>query len=134
QIRVLRAVHEGDEDALFEVMREQGVVSGRNHDELERIMRIYDALCGWLVVDEEVEISPRIVTRAIVEQGKMNRREVTLPADQIVATRAYVLVLAILGQLRATNNWSRIAREAIYDDPPETELGRAEAEWLRVAV
>ena len=39
----------------------------------------------------------------------MNRSEVKLPADQIVAARAYVLVLAILGQLKATNNWSRIA-------------------------
>lgn len=44
-----------------------------------------------------------------------------------------MLVLAILGQLRATNNWSRIAREAIYGDAPETELGRAEADWLGVA-
>ena len=31
----------------------------------------------------------------------MSRRDVKLPADQIVAARAYVLVLAILGQLRA---------------------------------
>ncbi len=60
----------------------------------------------------------------------MSRSDVRLPASQIVAARAYVLVLAILGQLEATNNWSRIAREVIYDEPPVTELGRAEAEWL----
>jgi hypothetical protein len=41
-----------------------------------------------------------------------------------------VLVLAILGQLEARNNWSRIAREMLYDEPPVTDLGRAEAEWL----
>jgi hypothetical protein len=77
-----------------------------------------------------VTISPDIVTQAIIEQGKMNRSEVKLPADQIVAARAYVLVLSVLGKLAATNNWSRIAREAMYGDPPQTDLGRAEAEWL----
>jgi hypothetical protein len=123
-------VHEHDDDRLFELMRSQGVVTGRRDGELEQLRSIYDALCGWLFVDEDYEITPRIVTKAIVEQGKMNRSEVKLPADQIVAARAYVLVLAILGQLRAKNNWSRVAREVIYGEPPLTELGRAEAEWL----
>ncbi len=134
QRSTLQALHEGDNDALFAIMRAQGVVSGSNDRELHLLLNIYDALCGWLTIDDEVEISPNMVTRAIVEQGKMNRGEVKLPADQIVASRAYVLVLAILGQLKATNNWSRIAREAIYGDAPETELGRAEADWLGVAV
>ena len=34
-----------------------------------------------------------------------------------------------LGQLRAHNNWHRIAREWMYDAEPVTELGRAEAEF-----
>jgi predicted unusual protein kinase regulating ubiquinone biosynthesis (AarF/ABC1/UbiB family) len=130
QRQTLQAVHEHDDDVLFELMRAQGVVTGRRDGELEQLRSIYDALCGWLFVDEEYEITPRIVTKAIVEQGKMSRSDVKLPADQIVAARAYVLVLAILGQLRAKNNWSRVAREVIYGDPPVTELGRAEAEWL----
>jgi hypothetical protein len=92
-------------------------------------MSIYRSLCGWLLEGGEVTISTKIVTRAIAEQGKMSRSDVRLPADQIVAARAYVLVLAILGQLSATNDWASIAREAIYGDAPETELGRAEAEW-----
>jgi predicted unusual protein kinase regulating ubiquinone biosynthesis (AarF/ABC1/UbiB family) len=132
---VLVAVHARDRDGMFELMRQQGVVTGRSERDLDLLMEIYDTLCGWLLVDEEVTISADIVTRAIVQQGQMSRGEVTLPASQIVAARAYVLVLAILGQLGATNNWSRIAREVIYDEPPATELGRAEAEWLgRVAV
>ena len=53
----------------------------------------------------------------------MSRSEVRLPASQIVAARAYVLVLAILGQLGASNNWSRIVREVLYDEPPVTDLG-----------
>jgi hypothetical protein len=76
-----------------------------------------------------VTISSDIVTQATIQQGEMSRSEVKLPASQVVAARAYVLVLAILGQLGATDNWSRIAREVLYDEPPRTTHGRAEAEW-----
>ena len=99
-------------------------------------MEIYDALCGWFLSDEDVTITPDIVDRG---DRRARRRcasgfgDVKLPADQIVAARAYVLVLAILGQLAATNNWFRIAREVIFGEPPVTELGRAEAEHLSVS-
>ena len=127
---VLVAVHQHDNDRLFELMRDQGVLSGRNERELELLMEVYDTLCGWLLVDDEVTISPNLVTEAIMQQGKMSRSEIRMPASQIVAARAYVLVLAILGQLQASNNWSRIVREVLYDEPPVTDLGRAEASWL----
>jgi predicted unusual protein kinase regulating ubiquinone biosynthesis (AarF/ABC1/UbiB family) len=127
---VLVAVHQHDNDRLFELMRDQGVLTGRNERELELLMEVYDTLCGWLLVDDEVTISPNLVTEAIMQQGKMSRREIRMPASQIVAARAYVLVLAILGQLQASNNWSRIVREVLYDEPPVTDLGRAEASWL----
>jgi hypothetical protein len=35
-------------------------------------------------------------------------------------------VLAVLGQLRATRNWNRIAREWWFADEPATALGREE--------
>jgi hypothetical protein len=35
----------------------------------------------------------------------------------------------VLGQLEASNNWHRIAREWIYGDDPVTELGKQEAAW-----
>jgi hypothetical protein len=35
----------------------------------------------------------------------------------------------VLSQLRAHGNFHRIAREWMYGDPPQTELGRAEAEF-----
>jgi hypothetical protein len=40
------------------------------------------------------------------------------------------MVLAVLGQLQVSANWHRIAREWIYGDPPGTELGRQEADFL----
>jgi hypothetical protein len=40
-----------------------------------------------------------------------------------------MLTLAVLSQLRARNNWHRIAREWMYGEQPGTELGRQEAEF-----
>jgi hypothetical protein len=59
--------------------------------------------------------------------GKM--RHETLPPDHLFGRRLEMLTLAVLGQLRATANWHRIAREWIYGDEPVTEQGVAEAEF-----
>src|SRR5947199_357560 len=48
-------------------------------------------------------------------------------ADDVFAQRMAGLTFAVLGQLEATNNWYRIAREYLYGDPPATPLGEAEA-------
>jgi hypothetical protein len=56
-------------------------------------------------------------------------RHETLPADHLFGRRVEMLTLAVLAQLRAHNNWHRIAREWMYDDDPVTELGRAEGEF-----
>jgi hypothetical protein len=40
-----------------------------------------------------------------------------------------VLTLAVIAQLHVRGNFHRIAREWFYGDPPETELGRQEAEF-----
>jgi hypothetical protein len=56
-------------------------------------------------------------------------RHETLPADHLFGRRVEMLTLAVLGQLRARNNWHRIAREWMYGDDPVTELGEAEAEF-----
>jgi hypothetical protein len=47
--------------------------------------------------------------------------------EHLFGRRMEMLTLAVLGQLRAHNNWHRIAREWMYDDEPVTELGHAEA-------
>ena len=47
--------------------------------------------------------------------------------EHLFGRRMEMLTLAVLGQLRATANWHRIAREWMYDEEPVTELGREEA-------
>ena len=54
--------------------------------------------------------------------------------EHLFGRRMEMLTLAVLGQLRATANWHRIAREWMYGEPAVTELGRLEEEFYgRVA-
>jgi len=61
-------------------------------------------------------------------RAKMKRE--TVPPDLILAGRMEALTLGVLGQLRATANWHRIAREWHLGDPPSTPLGEREAEFF----
>ena len=54
-------------------------------------------------------------------------RHETLPPDHLFGRRMEMLALAVLGQLGASCNWHRVAREWMYGEPPVTELGAAEA-------
>jgi predicted unusual protein kinase regulating ubiquinone biosynthesis (AarF/ABC1/UbiB family) len=134
QLRILRAVYEGDEDELFAISVEQGIMQpGAPAAAREQFMDLYRVLTGWFLEDAEVTITPAVATAAILEHSQLRGpgfSDIELPADQIVAARAYMLVLAILGQLRATNNWFSIGRETVFADAPVTSLGRVEADWL----
>jgi hypothetical protein len=57
-------------------------------------------------------------------------RRQTIPPQTMFARRMEGLTLAVLGQLEATANWHRIAREWLYGDAPTTQLGVAEAEFF----
>jgi predicted unusual protein kinase regulating ubiquinone biosynthesis (AarF/ABC1/UbiB family) len=134
QLRILRAVYTGDEDDLFAVSVEQGVMQPDAPPEARaKFMQLYAVLTGWFLEDAEVTITSDVATSAILEHSQLRGpafKDIELPADQIVAARAYMLVLAILGQLTATNNWFSIGRETVFGDEPVTELGRVEADWL----
>jgi predicted unusual protein kinase regulating ubiquinone biosynthesis (AarF/ABC1/UbiB family) len=131
QLDLLRAVYEEDQQRLYEISKEQGVISG-GPELVEPLMEKYAAATWWFLEDRDVTLSPADVTRIVYEHADMRSGfgDVQLPADQITTLRAFGLTLGILAQLRATNNWFRIGRETIYGDPPVTALGKAEAEWL----
>ena len=49
--------------------------------------------------------------------------------EHVFARRVEMLTMAVLSQLRAKNNWFSIMSEWLYDEEPQTELGRQEAEF-----
>ena len=64
------------------------------------------------------------------EHWELMKRE-TLPPEAMLARRMEALTLGVLGQLGATANWHRIAREWLYGDPPVHLAGRAGGRILR---
>ena len=124
---MLRAVYDQDADALYEVSKREGVISG-GKELVGPLMEKYEAATWWFMRDDDITLTPDVATRLILEHGDMRKGfgDVRLPANQVVTLRAFGLVLGILGQLNATNNWFRIGREVIFDEPPVTELGRRE--------
>jgi predicted unusual protein kinase regulating ubiquinone biosynthesis (AarF/ABC1/UbiB family) len=128
QLEVLRAVYEQDADKLYEITHREGVIKG-GRELVGPLMEKYEAATWWFMRDEDVKLTPDAALRLVLEHGDMRKGfgQVRLPANQIVTLRAFGLVLGILGQLNATNNWFRIGREVIFGEPPVTELGRLEA-------
>jgi hypothetical protein len=57
-------------------------------------------------------------------------RKVGIPPVMITFNRMSFGVASLLGRLEATRNWQAIAREMWAGEPPHTELGRLEHEWL----
>jgi predicted unusual protein kinase regulating ubiquinone biosynthesis (AarF/ABC1/UbiB family) len=54
-----------------------------------------------------------------------------VPARMVIIQRINLGLYAVLGQLRATANWRKIAEEIwpLVEGPPSTALGHLEAEW-----
>jgi hypothetical protein len=57
-------------------------------------------------------------------------RRQTIPPQALLLRRMEGLLFSVLGELRAGADWGTLALEYIADEPPSTELGRVEAEWL----
>ncbi|HEX8954523.1 MAG TPA: AarF/ABC1/UbiB kinase family protein [Polyangia bacterium] len=56
-------------------------------------------------------------------------KRLNMPRDFVFVNRIQWGVHSVLAHLGARGNFHRIERELLFDDPPSTELGRAEAAW-----
>ena len=133
ELETQRAGHEGDAQRLWEIWAEGGLLKKPDKFRPDKLLSQFLDATWWYLTDEEIELRPEIATQVMIDMsdprsehfGQM--RHETLPPDHIFGRRVEMLTLAVLGQLRASANWHRIAREWIYADDPVTELGREEA-------
>jgi predicted unusual protein kinase regulating ubiquinone biosynthesis (AarF/ABC1/UbiB family) len=136
ELAMVRASLDGDAAALAAQLRGAGFVleSARYSD--DQLLEQFRDLTWWYTTDEVVELDPEIATEVMINMSDprskhfAQMRHESLPPDHLFGRRLEVLTLAVLGQLRARANWFRIASEWIDGAEPETELGRAEAEFL----
>lgn len=134
QLAIQRAMAEDDAQGVHRALAEAGFLPDPDSVAIEDAAPIVGAVIGWMTHDGEVRITPEMVNDAMAqtivptsESFNLIRKQ-AVPQEQLVTLRTLVMVMAALGQLHATNNWGRIAREWQYDEAPATELGREEAD------
>jgi predicted unusual protein kinase regulating ubiquinone biosynthesis (AarF/ABC1/UbiB family) len=136
-----RAVVEDDEAELHRLLAEGGFLPDPSRvDQTELMSYVIDAIWWYTKADHEVELSPDLAAKAMLEAADPRSshfrtvRHQDINPEHILGRRLELLTLGVLGQLGPRANWHRIAREWMYGDEPVTELGRQEAEFLRAKV
>jgi predicted unusual protein kinase regulating ubiquinone biosynthesis (AarF/ABC1/UbiB family) len=130
-----RAVTEEDPRRLHELLGESGFLPHPERVDPDAVMSYVLDTIWWYTADEQVQLTPDIATRVVIESSDMRSshfremRHQDMRPEHLFGRRMEILTLAVLGQLRAKGNWHRIAREWMYAEPPVTELGRLEADF-----
>jgi predicted unusual protein kinase regulating ubiquinone biosynthesis (AarF/ABC1/UbiB family) len=122
---------------LIDLLHRGGFIADPGVYDEEGILQQFDDFTWWYTRDEEVLLEPEVATEVIIQMsdprsryfGKM--RHETLPPDHLFGRRLETLTLAVMSQLHARANWHRVAREWIFDDAPQTDLGRHETAFYR---
>jgi len=133
EIEVARAIIAGDTDRIMQLGTDVGFFSNPDKFNPDRVLAHFRAATSWYTCDREVTLTPEYATQVMIDMSDPRSeyfgylRQESAPPDHIFGRRMEVLTLAVIAQLHATGNFNRIAREWFYDDPPATELGRAEA-------
>jgi predicted unusual protein kinase regulating ubiquinone biosynthesis (AarF/ABC1/UbiB family) len=133
EIKVARAIIEGDSEQIMRLGTEVGFFRDPEKFNPDRVLAHFRAATSWYTADREIELRPEYATQVMIDMSDPRSeyfgylRQESAPPDHIFGRRMEVLTLAVLSQLHARGNFHRIAREWFYDDPPSTELGREEA-------
>jgi predicted unusual protein kinase regulating ubiquinone biosynthesis (AarF/ABC1/UbiB family) len=133
ELAAQRAVVEDDRAQLHRLLAEAGFLPHPERVDPDILMEYVRDSIWWYTTDEEVELTPEIATEVMIEASDprsshfRQMRHQDMRPEHLFGRRMEMLTLAVLGQLRATANWHRIAREWMYDEEPVTELGREEA-------
>ena len=133
EVGALRAAMDGDAAELHRRLAAMGFFDPDDEQVTpEAVFEHFHDVTAWYIEDREVTVDRALVAQTLIDFGdprsrhwQLMRRE-TMPPQAMLARRMEALTLGVLGQLEATANWHRIAREWLFGDPPSTELGALE--------
>ncbi len=131
-----RAVIDGDADGVHHWMSTLGYLPEPDDFHPERVLEQLQIAGEWYFTTGFRRLDPEYVRNAM-EVGSSPRsehfdymRKQTLPPQALLIRRMEGLLFGVLGELRAGADWGRLALEYIADEPPSTEIGEVEAEYL----
>src|SRR4030081_1230204 len=126
-----RATVEDDREELHRLLAQSGFLPEPEKVDKEELLEYVGDSIWWYTTDEDITLTPEIATEVMIEASDprsshfRHMRHQDMRPEHLFGRRMEMLTLAVLGQLRARNNWHRIAREWMYEDAPVTEVGRA---------
>ena len=132
-----RAVTEQNAAELHRIWSEEGFLPQPDRVDPDELMEYALDAIWWYATDEPAQITRQAVQRIAIQAGDprsthfRTMRHQDMNPEHLMGRRLELLVLAVLGELEATANWHRIAREWMYGDEPVTELGKQEAAFLK---
>lgn len=136
QIAAVTSVLEDDPEAFGVAMEDLGFIRDRENFNVQLLMDHVTRVGGWYLNGRKTKITPKFVMKAIgaLSDPRSQYFELTrtanLPADELLGRRMETGVLAVLGKLGASANWTRIGREWWFADKPSTPLGKEEWEYF----
>jgi predicted unusual protein kinase regulating ubiquinone biosynthesis (AarF/ABC1/UbiB family) len=137
EVKAIRLGVEGDAEGLHAQLARMGFFDAADEQlSPSAVLDHFRALTAWYTTDGERTLNREFVSKVLIDFGdprsayweQMKRQ--TMPPDAMLARRMEALTLGVLGQLEATANWHRIAREWLFGDPPSTPLGELEAQFF----
>jgi predicted unusual protein kinase regulating ubiquinone biosynthesis (AarF/ABC1/UbiB family) len=137
ELGVLRAALENDAAAVHAGLASLGFFDAQDpRFDPARLLAHVGALNAWYTNDEAFTVTPEYVSRLLVDAGDPRSaywdlmKHETIPPNSLFASRMQLMTLGVVGALRSTANWHRIMSEWLYDSPPSSSLGEADAEFF----
>ncbi len=132
ELEMQRQLQAGDGEAFRTLLDREGFLNDATRMEPDRLLDFALSSTWWYAEDAELTLTPQIASEIILgvstpmgEHFARMRHE-NFPREYLFGRRLEHMTLAVLGQLGATANWNRIAREWTHGQAPVTTLGEAE--------
>jgi predicted unusual protein kinase regulating ubiquinone biosynthesis (AarF/ABC1/UbiB family) len=133
---VMQAVINADPHAVHGALAHLGYLAEDQLDDSAALLEWLATAGEWLLAEGARRINPAYVQRTL-EAGYPPRspwfpmlRRLTFPPPTLLLRRMEIQMLSVLGELRASGDWARIAAEHWADQPPQTPLGREDAAFF----
>jgi hypothetical protein len=132
----MQAAIDADPHAVHRALRRLGYLAKTELYDPAALLEYLATAGEWLLAEGARRIDPAYVRRTL-ETGYPPRspwfsmlRRLTFPPPTLLLRRMEIQTLSLLGELRASGDWARIAAEHWADQPPGTPLGREDAAFF----
>ncbi|HSV38506.1 MAG TPA: AarF/ABC1/UbiB kinase family protein [Nocardioidaceae bacterium] len=130
---VLRALLERRGADAIRLLSADSVIARPDKLSGDGLMEFVHDILGWLLVDDTVELTPRSASETMIKAASpvgdysALMRGQDFPVEWALMVRTLITTTALVGQIRASGNWYRMASEWVAGFAPETEVGVADA-------